>query len=198
MKVMIPYNTQLEKLSLPEYGRLVHDMIKVCMEIEDRDDRNNFAAVIVETMKSMSQEKGKYPDDRKFWDHLFVISGNKLDIDSPFGHPDEGAMNPTPGKIPYSTSEFGRRHYGNILQKMVRQVSLMPNSEEKDACVELLANHIKKILVSGNAENAGDEKVYADLEAISAGSITVGEGVFDLPEYKEEKPVKIQKRKKNR
>lgn len=195
---MIPYNTQMEKLALPEYGRLVHDMIKICCGIEDRDERNQFAAAIVDTMKAMSQEKGKCSDDRKFWDHLFLISKGEIDIDSPFGRPENEDINPTPEKIPYSASDFGRRHYGHILQKLVRQVSLMPNSEEKDACVELLANHIKKILVTDNAENATDERVYADLDAISTGSISISEGVFDLPEYQEEKPAKTGKRKKNR
>ena len=195
---MIPYNTDLEKLVLPEYGRLIHEMVRICAEIEDRDQRNVFAESIVETMKSMTQEKGKVPDDRKFWDHLFIISGNSLDVDSPFGKPDSAEVFPTPSKIPYVSSDFNRRHYGKVLQKMVHQVSLMPNSEEKDACVELLANHIKKLLVMNNAENANDEMVYADLDAISSGSISVEEGIFDLPEFKEEKGSQTQKRKKNR
>ena len=195
---MIPYNTDLEKLVLPEYGRLVHEMVKICASLDDRQQRNEFAASIVETMKAMTQEKGKLPDDRKYWDHLFVISGNTLDIDSPFGKPEEEAVNPSPEKIPYVTSDFNRRHYGNILQKLVRQIALMPNSEEKDACVELLANHIKKLLVMNNTENANDEMVYADLKAISSGSICVEEGIFDLPEFKEDKVAKTQKRKKNR
>lgn len=195
---MIPYNTGLEKLVLPEYGRLVHEMVKICTDLEDRDARNVFAASIVETMKSMTQEKGKMPDDRKYWDHLYIISGGKLDVDYPFGKPESEAVNPHPQKIPYSSVDFDRRHYGHILQRMVHQVALMPNSEEKDACVELLANQIKKLLVLNNAENANDERVYQDLKVISDGSIAVENGIFDLPEFKDDKPLKTQKRKKNR
>lgn len=195
---MIPYNTDLEKLVLPEYGRLVHDMVKICAQLEDRDERNMFAASIVETMKAMTQEKGKLTDDRKYWDHLYIISGNSLDIDSPFGKPEEDEVNPTPAKIPYSNSDFSRRHYGNVLQQLVHQVALMENSADKDACVELLANHIKKLLVMNNPENANNERVYADLNAISSGSIALEDGIFDLPEFKEEKSSKTQKRKKNR
>lgn len=195
---MIPYNTNQEKLALPEYGRLIHEMVKVCGQISDRDQRNEFASTIVDTMKAMTQEKGKYPDDRKYWDHLFVISEYKLDIDSPFGVPEEGEMNPRPPKIPYSSSEFNRKHYGNVLQKLVHNVALMPNSEDKDACVELLANHVKKMLVINNAEITSDERVYSDLSAISSGSINIEEGIFDLPEFKEEKPAKQAKKKKNR
>lgn len=195
---MIPYNTDLDKLVLPEYGRLIHELVKICTELDDREERNVFAASIVETMKSMTQEKGKLQDDRKYWDHLFIISGNKLDIDSPFGKPEESEINPKPNKIPYSVADFGRRHYGHILQQLVHQVALMPNSSDKDACVELLANHLKKLLVMDSAENANNERVYADLGIISSGSINLEEGIFDLPEFKEEKVTKAQKRKKNR
>ena len=195
---MIPYNTDLEKLVLPEYGRLVHDMVKICAQLEDRDERNMFAASIVETMKAMTQEKGKLTDDRKYWDHLYILSGNSLDIDSPFGKPEEDEVNPIPAKIPYSNSDFSRRHYGNVLQQLVHQVALMENSADKDACVELLANHVKKLLVMNNPENANNERVYADLNAISSGSIALEDGIFDLPEFKEEKSSKTQKRKKNR
>lgn len=193
---MIPYNTKQEKLVLPEYGRIVHEMVKICTTIEDRDLRNEFAAQIVETMKSMTQEKGKMSDDRKYWDHLFIISNSELDVDSPYGKPGTNVINQSPNKIPYSNSDFGRRHYGNIIQKMVHQVALMPNSQEKDACVELLANHIKKLLVMNNTEHAEDSRVYNDLNLISGGSIAVEEGIFDLPEFKEDVNSKSQKRKK--
>lgn len=195
---MIPYNTHLKKLVLPEYGRLVHKMVQICVEIPDREERNAFAAIIVETMKAMTQEKGKLQDDAKYWDHIYLISGKTLDVDSPYGKPEEETINPVPNKIPYSNSDFGRRHYGNVLQKLVGTVSLMANSEEKDACVELLANHIRKLLVINNEENSSEDRVFNDLNAISSGSIAVEPGIFDIPEFKEDKPVKAQKRKKNR
>lgn len=181
---------------LPEYGRLVHEMVKICCEMENREERNLFAPIIIETMKTMTQDKGKLQDDRKYWDHLYLISNKKLDIDSPYGKPEESDIHPVPKKIPYMATDFNRRHYGLILQKLVRQVALMPNSEEKDACVELLANQIKKLLVMNNAENAEDEMVYSDLKTMSEGSIALESGIFDLPEYKDEKTAKSQKKKR--
>ena len=195
---MIPYNTDLEKLVLPEYGRLVHEMVGLCSQLQDRGERNAMASTIVETMKSMTQEKGKQPDDRKYWDHLFVISGYTLDVDSPYGKPQEKIEDIKPEKIPYTSSDFGRRHYGKILQEMISEISRMPNSENKDACVELIANHIKKLLVINNSEHADDRQVFSDLTAMSRGSIAIGEGIFDIPEFKEDKATKNQKRKKVR
>lgn len=199
MEAMIPYNTDMEKLVLSEYGRLVHNMIKICRDIADREERTEFAALIVETMKAMTQEKGKTGDDRKYWDHLYIISGGDLDIDAPHPAPDLTLLKTAAKRIPYSNSDFGRRHYGKILQQMVKEIELMPNSADKDAQVELLANHVKKLLVMNNTENATDERVYADLKELSEGTIALEEGIFDLPEYKEEKPQKQQRKtKKNR
>lgn len=195
---MIPYNTDLKGLVLQEYGRIVQDMVDICVRVEDRDERNSFAAAIVDIMKSMVQAKGgKVEDDKKYWDHLYVISGKTLDIDSPYGVPTDEEMEPKPSKIPYQNSEFSKRHYGRTLQRMVKKVASMDNSEEKDMYVELLSNHIKKLLVLNNTENANDERVYSDLSEISGGAINVGTDVFDLPEFTEDKPVKNQKRKKN-
>lgn len=195
---MIPYNTDLEKLVLPEYGRLIQDMVKICGAIEDREERNLFAQSIVEAMKMMIQEKGNVADDRKYWDHLFLISGNSIDIDSPFGRPEDAILHPTPQKIPYSHGDVAKRNYGKILQKLVDQTAHMPNSADKDACVELLANHIKKLMVVNEEEGAGNDKVYSDLSMLSSGSIMIEEGLFDLPDFTENKPSKNQKRKKNR
>lgn len=194
---MIPYNTDLKKLVLPEYGRLVHNLVEICTTLEDRQQRTDFASAIVDVMKSVLQEKGKTEDDKKYWDHLFIMSEGKLDIDSPFGVPSLSAIKLEPSKVPYSSSDFGKRHYGKILQQMVKKVALMENSEEKDMYVELLSNHVKKLLVLNNPEYANDEKVYSDISEISGGTINIGTDVFDLPEFNEEKTAKNQKRKKN-
>lgn len=194
---MIPYNTEMKSLVMPEYGRLVQQMVDICTGLEDRDERNALAATIVNIMKSVVQEKGKTEDDKKYWDHLFLISGYSIDIDSPYGRPSQAELTPKPEKIPYSSSSFNRRHYGHILQKMIRNIAMMENSEEKDMYVELLSNQIKKQLILNNPENANNERVFADLADMSGGNIVLTEEVFPLPEYKTEKAAKNAKHKKN-
>ena len=44
---MLEYNTQKEKLVLPEYGRNVQQMVDYCLTIENRDERNRCASAIV-------------------------------------------------------------------------------------------------------------------------------------------------------
>lgn len=195
---MIPYNTGMPKLVLPEYGRLVHEMAEICANITDREERNSFAGVLVEIMKSTTQDKNKEPDEKKYWDHLYIIGQGKLDIDSPFGTPEEEVMKAAPAKMPYTGSHFEKRQYGRIVQQMIKKVSKMENSEDKDTLVELLANHVKKLQTMHNPENASDELVFADIDTISGGSIKLSKDMFTLLDFKEEKPAKNQKKKKNR
>lgn len=183
---------------LPEYGRIVHDLAEICVSISDRDERNHFAGEIVEIMKSATQEKGKEPDEKKYWDHLYILSGRRLDIDYPYGVPDEEVITLKPKKIPYGAGRFERRQYGHIVQDMIKKVALMENSEEKDIYVELLANQLKKLQTMNNPENASDNHVFADIAEISNGSIQLSEEMFTLLDFKEEKNNKNQKKKKNR
>ena len=50
---MLEYNTQKEKLVLPEYGRNVQQMVDYCLTIENRDERNRCASAIVAIMSNL-------------------------------------------------------------------------------------------------------------------------------------------------
>ncbi|MEE1063410.1 MAG: DUF4290 domain-containing protein, partial [Paludibacteraceae bacterium] len=45
----MPYNTQMPKLALPEYGRNIQNMVNYCLTIEDREERTNCAHSIIQT-----------------------------------------------------------------------------------------------------------------------------------------------------
>ena len=44
------YNTEREKLKIPEYGRTLQQMVDYCVTIEDRDERNRAARRIIDVM----------------------------------------------------------------------------------------------------------------------------------------------------
>lgn len=196
IKRMIPYNTGMKKLVLHEYGRLIHELADAALKIEDRELRTEFAAMVVDAMKSTVQDKSKDHDDKKYWDHLHIMTGFQLDIDGPYEAPQAEAINKKPEKIPYTASSFGRRHYGLVLQKMIRNVAAMENGEEKDLYVDLLSNHVKKLLTINNPENANDSQVFKDIAEISNGCIVLSPDLFSLLEYKEDKQTKQSKKKK--
>ena len=73
---MLRYNTQLERLVLPEYGRNVQQMVDHCLAITDREERNRCARTIIAAMSTLFPEMRETEASRhKLWDRLAVMSG---------------------------------------------------------------------------------------------------------------------------
>ena len=49
----LDYNTQREKLVLPEYGREVQNMVDYAISLDDKADRQRCAETIILTMERM-------------------------------------------------------------------------------------------------------------------------------------------------
>lgn len=78
------YNTQRPKLLISEYGRIIQNMAREAAKIEDREQRNATAKVIIELMSQASPAfKSIEEYKHKLWDHLIMISDFKLVVDSP-------------------------------------------------------------------------------------------------------------------
>ena len=59
----------------------------------------------------------------------------------------------------------------------------MENCLEKDQIIFLLANQMKKQLVSQTPENVSDAKVFADIAEISNGKIMIDAASYRLNDY---------------
>ena len=83
-KVSVDYNTEREKLLLPEYGRCVQQMVDHAKSLEDKEERQRCATTIVALMANMTEQHGDPEDFRqKLWNHLAAIANYELDIDYP-------------------------------------------------------------------------------------------------------------------
>lgn len=84
----LDYNTGREKLSMPEYGRNVLKMVEELRAIEDKDKRSEQARAIIKVMEILNPQVHSQENfEQKLWDHLFMIAGFDLDIDSPYPCP---------------------------------------------------------------------------------------------------------------
>ena len=83
------YNSTREQMIIPEYGRNIQKMIEYTITIEDRERRNRAARFIVNVMAQMNGANQRDNSDfrHKLWDHIFIISNYRLDVDSPFPKP---------------------------------------------------------------------------------------------------------------
>ena len=166
------YNTQRKKMELPEYGRSVQNMVDHALTIEDREERQRCANTIVSIMGGMFPHLRDVPDfRRKLWDHLAIMADFKLDIDYPFEvvKPEELAVKPE--QVAYSSGPIRYRHYGHILEELVKKAVEVEDEEERKALVRLLAIQMKKSLVNWNKEGIDDQKIVEDLREFSNGAI---------------------------
>lgn len=169
---------------LPEYGRIIQKMVDHCLEIEDREERTKCAGYIVDVMAKMApQQVAEKGDNRKLWDHLNMMSDFKLDIDFPCEVLSEENMHPKPEAIPYCKFSDNFRQYGKNNVEMIKTVSTMENGIEKDKLIFLIANQMKKILITQSPENATDKKVFNDIREISKGRIVIDPESYRLNEY---------------
>lgn len=181
----LDYNTQREKLVLPEYGREIQNMVDYAMTITDRKMRQRCAETIIGIMDHMFPEGRNAADhDRKLWDHLAIMSGFQLDIDYPFEvvQPAEIAKRPAPMKYPMQRIPV--RHYGKMLFELFEKLKHMEPGPERDQLVKLTANQMRRNLVAWSHGSSDEEKVASDLARFTDGKIQL-----DLEHFKFEKIV---------
>lgn len=168
------YNTTREHLIIPEYGRHIQKMVDVACELENRDERNLAAKSII---KVMGQINPSLRDVNEFnhmlWDHLFIISDFRLDVDSPFPIPSKDSIKAKPEKVPYNNIDIPYKHYGKYIQNFIKKATELESEEEKLALTKLIANMMKKAYVIWNKDSVTDEEVINDLEKLSRGQLTL-------------------------
>ena len=166
------YNTEREKLAIPEYGRNIQKMIEYATTIEDREKRNKYARIIVTIMAQMNPSLRDQSDFlHKLWDHMFIISDFKLDVDSPFPPPERDIIKRKPDPIKYSDNKISYRHYGKYVEKIIEKITEMDDGPEKDELIRIIANHLKKSYLNWNRDSVNDETIFKHLEQLSGGRL---------------------------
>ena len=81
----LDYNTQRERLVLPEYGRVIQEMVDYAVGLPTKAERQRAAEGIIDVMRhSFPQGRNSEGYEQKLWDHLALMSNFRLDIDYPF------------------------------------------------------------------------------------------------------------------
>ena len=166
------YNTSRKKLALPEYGRNVHNMVDLLLQMEDRERRNKAAHVLIDIMGNLKPYLRDVPDFKhKLWDHLAIMANFKLDIDYPYSPPSPDVLFEKPNKVPYCQRDIRLRHYGHTMELMIKKAQEFEESKEKDILIYQLANHMKKSYLTWNKDTVEDDKILDDLSEISNGKL---------------------------
>lgn len=176
----LDYNTQRERLVLPEYGREVQQMVDYCVSLKSRAERQRCANTIIAVMERMMPHTYENKDYRqKLWDHLALMSGFQLDIDYPCDITEAQKMLQKPAPMRYPMKRIPVRHYGNMMFEVFELLKNLPNGAERTELTRLAANQMKRDLVLWGHGSSDDEKVASDLADYTDGKI-----LLDLETFK--------------
>ena len=177
----LEYNTEREKLIIPEYGRHMQKMVDYCVSLEDREERNKIAKSIIAVMGNLNPHLRDVPDfQHKLWDQLFIISDFKLDVDSPFPKPSQEELAERPEPLTYPQNHPKYRFYGNNIKKMIDVACSWEDGDMKDGLVLTIANHMKKSFLNWNKDTVEDSVIFDHLYELSGGKLNLKESNEEL------------------
>ncbi len=168
------YNSKLEELLIPEYGRHIQNMIHYAKAIPEREKRQQFIEKIIRLMMQMHPQNRSMDDYRdKMWKHVFYIAGYDLDVTPPNGEiPTPEDKRKKPERVSYPEIEAKFRHYGHNVQKLVAKALAMEEGAKKDGFVQVIGSYMKLAYRTWNKEHyVSDALILEDLESLSQGKL---------------------------
>lgn len=170
----LDYNTQRDKLVMPEYGREIQKMVDLAVTLPTKEERNACAQTIIRQMENKNAQLRTTPDyEQTLWDHLYLMSHKLLDIDWPYdvNEAEKILSKPQPLQHPDQNEQAHMRHYGRLLSKVFEKLKTMPEGPERDELVRQTANQMKRDLMAWGHGSIEDEKVADDLARFTDGNI---------------------------
>ncbi len=168
----LDYNTQRERLAMPEYGREIQKMVDYAVDLPTKEERMACAHTIVRLMATkMPQLQGNADYEQTLWDHLYLMSGKQLDIDWPYDVSEAEKIHSKPEPLPLPKNQIRQRHYGKLVEELFEQLKQMPAGPERDELVRQTANQMKRDLATWGHGSMDDEKVADDLARFTDGVI---------------------------
>ena len=172
------YNTEREKLNMPEYGRNVQKMVEYLKGIEDRDKRNEQARAVVKVMEILNPQVYLQENyEQKLWDHLQIISNFELDIDSPYPKPSKERLYERPEVIPIKQKPIKATHYRRNIESIIDLIAEQEDGEVKTAMIRSLAIYMRQQYLIWNKDSVADQTIFQDIEKLSDYRIKVPEGL---------------------
>lgn len=167
------YNTTRNDLAMREYGRHIQKMIEFLLTIEDKEVRQRNAYAVIELMGFLNPHLKNVEDFRhKLWDHLFLISDFKLDVESPYPIPTRETLRAKPDPLPYPKRHPRFSHLGKNLELIIDKALQEENPEKKQGFANAIAYYMKLAYSNWHKETVHDDGIQSELTAITHGELT--------------------------
>lgn len=176
--IVLDYNTEREKLTMPEYGRNVLKMVEEVKSISDRNKRTEQAKAVVRVMELLNPQVHMEENwEHKLWDHLFIMADYDLDVDAPYPVPKPEQRRTRPQVIPIKKKPIRATHYGRNIESIIDLIASEPDGQQKTAMIRSLAMYMRQQYLIWNKDSVADETIFADIEKLSDFRIRVPEGL---------------------
>jgi len=162
------YNTQKTQLHMPEYGRIIQQLVERCKELPTKEDRNEMAMAIIDFMGQRNpQLRDEENYKHKLWDHLFILANYDLDVDSPYPFPTMEQLAEKPKRMEYPKLQGDFKFYGKSILQLIEKAIELEQGDEKEALIEVIANNMKKSYNVYNKEHVTDDVIFRHLKELS-------------------------------
>ncbi len=184
---MIANSSFKQELLLREYGRNVQNIVKYILSIEDRAQRSRSAQSLVYLMAKLNPTIRDIQDmQQKLWNHLFVMSDGKLDVDCPYPLSAMEYLNDKPSRmgIPHDVPRY--KHYGKNVEYLIGKAIEVNDKDERDAAIISLGKLMKTLYRTYNKDSITDEIILNNIRELSGGKLDMdlarieANGLFDV------------------
>lgn len=147
-------------------------MIEYLLSLEDEEQRQGQAMALIELMGTLNPHLRNVEDFRhKLWDHLFLISDFKLNVESPYPIPTRETLKYKPEKLTYPKKYPKLRHFGKNLEMVIDKALHEENPEKKEGFTQCIGNYMKLAYSNWHKESVHDDAVRSELNTITNGQL---------------------------
>ncbi|MBF8965207.1 DUF4290 domain-containing protein [Pontibacter sp. FD36] len=163
-----------QDLLLREYGRNVQDLVNHILSVEDRSERTRLSHLLVNLMAKLNPQLRDTQDfQQKLWNHLYVMSGSKLDVDAPYPLSAMEYLNDKPQPMEYPLSTPRYKHYGQNVELLIQRATEIEDDQEREAATISIGKLMKTLYRSYNKDSITDDVILNDIQQISKGKLNL-------------------------
>ncbi|MGV3587242.1 MAG: DUF4290 domain-containing protein [Adhaeribacter sp.] len=169
---MVANSSFKQELLLREYGINVQNIVKYILTVPDKADRTRLAHLLVNLMAKLNPSMREIQDSQqKFWNHLYVMSDAKLDVDSPFPLSAMEYLNEKPQRMELPTQVPSYKHYGKNVEHLIQRAVQLENPQERENAIISIGKLMKTLYKTYNRDNITDEIILNNLRELSKGKL---------------------------
>lgn len=171
---MVAHTSFKQELLLREYGINVQNIVKYILTLPDKADRTRSAQLLVNLMAKLNPSIREIQDSQqKLWNHLYVMSDAKLDIDSPYPLSAMEYLNEKPQRMDLPANPPKYKHYGKNVEHLIQKAVAIEDPQEKEAAIISLGKLMKTLYKTYNRDNITDEIIVNNLRELSRGQLDI-------------------------